>query len=305
MEINNYKTLDDFKPGNTIVVGSVKNKEIVDYDKEKQKLEKQKDELQAQKEMISSNRLSWEDAMDANGGYAYVIDVSSSNVVDLDKILKNNPNIVGVMIRTSYEWNGKSLDSEMDKYVKACVDNNCDFGFYCWPTFRNITETEKQLNNVFSNIDNVCEKYNTMPTLPLAFDIEKDEFNRDLTYRVNQQKDEATIESIEYGLEMVKENGYYPMIYSGLRCVCDSQGNALPLGKIIEENNVDSWIARYASNNTLKIGDEKLIDLKYPGKVEMYQFTGHGVINGTKDIVDISACNVNYPEMIANYNKSR
>ena len=308
--INNYTSLDDYKPGNTIVIGRVKDKDTINveeqtnYNEEKQQLEAQKAALEKQKQKISSNRLTWNDAMDQNGGFTYVIDVSGANPVDLDTILQKNPNISGVMIRTSYEWKNMEKDSQLDNYVEACVNNNCDFGFYCWPTFKNINQTEKELTNVFKQINTVCSKYNTNPTLPVAFDIEADEFNRELMDRINK-KDASTKQAIEHGINMVKENGYYPMIYSGLYCVADKNGNALPLGKIIEDNNVDSWLARYSSNNKLKIGEEKLVKLKYPGNVEMYQFTGNGVVNGTDKAVDISVTYENLPEKVANFNKSR
>ena len=241
----------------------------------------------------------WEEKL-STYGYVKGIDVSNAGQsgMDLDTVLKLNPEIDFVMVRAGYfVYRGASvgLDKKFLEFAQACHDNNKPMGIYYWPSFFNKEEAQREAKLILDALNGLKEEYGLKLEMPIGLDIELPIDGGGTVIERILKKDPDTLEAIETTINTLSESGYYVSIYIG--------HNALTtypeLIDFVKSLDLDTWIPKYDNTNPTSIGSTpKVPNVCYDGFVGIRQYSRTGVLKGYNGDVDLDVAFVNYPKIM-------
>ena len=171
--------------------------------------------------------------------------------------------------RGDIDGTGPSMDTYFPQNIQGALENGLPVGVYFYSYAQTPEEAETEARFFVS----LLEGYEI--TYPVIMDLEED-MEEDMT--------NADISEIsEAFLEIVAENGYYPMLYSyraRLDYVLDPE--------ITEKYAI--WVAQFG-------GDQPVTEYDY----YMWQYSYEGRINGIQGNVDFDVAYRNFPEILRYY----
>ena len=244
----------------------------------------------------------WSDKL-SKDGYVKGIDISNwQKSMDLNKVLKKNPEIDFVMVRAGYfveEGASEGLDGSFVNFAKVCAEANKPMGIYYWPSFFSKEEAEKETKLILDTLSGLKDECGLKLEMPIALDIELKEDGGGTVVKRILEEDPDTLEAIETTINILSEAGYYVTIYIG--------NNALKsypkLQNFVESLDVDTWIPKYASNKTTSISSEPTIpNVSYDGFTGIKQYSQTGSLKGYNGFVDLDLAFVNYPKIMREKN---
>lgn len=204
-----------------------------------------------------------------------VIDVSHhQEEIDWKKV--KEAGIEGAIIRCGFGTNKKKNDDiYFLKNVKGCIGNNIPFGVYLYSYAESVEMAESEARHVIR----LVEPYKDKLAFPIFYDLE----HEDKEKNINLGK--YAVENGKKFIEIMENNGYEVGIYSS-----HSWFNTYIKDNF---NNYPLWVARYGENDD----GNKHIKPMVPnnGKIDIWQYTEKGQVDGIKGYVDINAC---YREII-------
>lgn len=186
-----------------------------------------------------------------------IIDISEHNgTIDFKKV--KNDGIKDVIIRIGWVGNKKNhtIDKKFEEYYKKAKENDFNIGFYVYSYCKNKTSLNSGIKWVKEQIKN--KDFN----LPLFIDLEDEEIS-------SLSKANLTNQAIQFCESFDCKTGVYANLYWF--------NNKLNINQLVDYK---IWLAQYTtgSNHFFKY------------KVDLWQYTSTGKIDGIKGNVDISKC---------------
>lgn len=168
--------------------------------------------------------------------------------------------------RGDIDGTGPSMDTYFPQNIKGALDNGLNVGVYFYSYALTPEEAEIEARFFVDLLDGYEITY------PVIMDLEED-----------IEEDTDVSEIVEVFLEIVAENGYYPMLYS-YRARLD---NVLD-PEITEKYAL--WVAQFGGERP---------ETKY--NYYMWQYSYEGEINGIRGNVDFDVAYRNFPEFMRYY----
>jgi len=259
---------------------------------------------------VDTNKIisDWNDDLEEKGyvqGIDFAYDATNKNI-DLEKVLKENPQIRYVIVRSNYFFNRTrkagetdaqykkrclSYDNEIVEYAKIAKKHGVAFSIYYWPTFRGLEKTQQEIDIVMKKVKEL-EKNNCHLTLPIFMDIEApQDGGGDLCRRISRNHKE-TIDCFKYTVDYFKNNGYKLMLYTG--------NNTKDYGvhDLAQKQGVDLWVSHYGNHNNMNINDSLDKVNYYKKSPHLIRQYSEGKVNGFNGSVDLNLAYKNIPEEI-------
>ena len=192
------------------------------------------------------------------------IDVSRwQGTVDWAKVKEDG--IEFVMLGIGRYMNGKGIpDPYFETNMKGALAQGIHVGVYLYSMAVTEEEARDEADFVLDQIDGYKISY------PVAFDIE-DDVHKKLT---TKQRTDITIAF----LEVIREAGYYPMIYASENWFNESMD-------LTRLTDYDKWVARWASTVSFK-------------PISMWQYSSAGRVSGINGNVDLDYSYKDYSKLI-------
>ncbi len=159
------------------------------------------------------------------------------------------------MIRLAH---GTSKDIQFENYYAGATAQDIPVGIYCYTAATSVASGKKEAQNLLDMLDGKDLDY------PIALDLE------DNTQLTSMNKEQRTKLVIAYK-NIIENAGYEFVLYANLNWL-----NNYIDQSVLEENDVDIWIARYCSQS---------LGHRYTGggNVLMWQYSSTGQIDGILD----------------------
>ena len=173
------------------------------------------------------------------------------------------------IIRCGYRGytEGKLVEDKTFRYnIEGALNNDIDVGIYFFSQAVNTMEAKEEADFV----NDLISEYNI--TYPVVFDME--EIYNDEHRTMDLTTEERTDIALAF-CEQIESYDYTPMIYGNLRWLLENYDTE----KIMK---YDIWFAQYQKN------------LYYPYKLDMWQYTHKGKIDGVPTDVDLNLCFKDY-----------
>ena len=192
-----------------------------------------------------------------------IIDISEHNGnIDFKKVKDHG--IKGVIIRLGWIGNKQNhtLDKKLEEYIMKCKAVGLPYGFYVYSYCKSI-DTMKQgamwtLNELI--------KRNIKPSYPIFIDMEDNT-------TISCGKENLTLQAVTF-CEYIKQNSNFNVgVYANLNWF----KNYLDVNKLV---TYKIWLAQYTNANNHSANF----------KVDLWQYTSDGSVNGINTKVDINYC---------------
>ena len=178
--------------------------------------------------------------------------------------------IEGAIIRSGISTNKKKNDDEYFlKNVKGCIDNDIPFGISLY----SYAETKEQVESEARHVIRLAEPYKNGLSLPIFYELEYE--NKELNVSLGKY----AVENGKKFIEILENNGYKVGIYSSQEWI-----NNYIKDKF---NDYPLWISSYGIND----GNKNIKPIiPNDGKIDIWQYTDKGVVDGINGYVKINAC---------------
>ena len=178
--------------------------------------------------------------------------------------------IEGAIIRSGISTNKKKNDDEYFlKNVKGCIDNDIPFGISLYSYAEKIEQVESEARHVIR----LAEPYKNGLSLPIFYELEYE--NKELNVSLGKY----AVENGKKFIEILENNGYKVGIYSSQEWI-----NNYIKDKF---NDYPLWISSYGIND----GNKNIKPIiPNDGKIDIWQYTDKGVVDGINGYVKINAC---------------
>ena len=178
--------------------------------------------------------------------------------------------IEGAIIRSGISTNKKKNDDEYFlKNVKGCIDNDIPFGISLYSYDEKIEQVECEARHVIR----LAEPYKNGLSLPIFYELEYE--NKELNVSLRKY----AVENGKKFIEILENNGYKVGIYSSQEWI-----NNYIKDKF---NDYPLWISSYGIND----GNKNIKPIiPNDGKIDIWQYTDKGVVDGINGYVKINAC---------------
>lgn len=197
----------------------------------------------------------------------YGIDVSHhEGTIDWQRAKVNGPDFCFVRVGYANGDGTITMDREFENNMNGLADTCIDTGLYLYSYIR----TEAAAAEAAGTFLTIAQAYDL--TMPLVFDLEDVGVYGPLGV-------ELTTSIAQVFLGMVRDAGYYPMLYSNTNFA----NNYVDMSQL---SQFDFWVADYRA----WIG--------YTGDYGIWQYTDQGVIDGIGDRVDLNIAYRDYPSII-------
>ncbi|MBU3181837.1 Ig-like domain-containing protein [Clostridium psychrophilum] len=209
--------------------------------------------------------------VDGNKTVTCLVTVTNANIKGIDVSqwqktinwgLVKSDGVKFAMIRSSY---GNSIDPMYETNYKAAKSNGIAVGAYHYSYATTVTQATKEANFFISQLKGKQFDY------PVTVDVEDPS---------QESVDQETLTNISLTyLNLLKQAGYYPMIYTSKYWFTSVLDDTLL-------TSYDHWVAQYANSNT------------YTGTVRMWQYSSTGTVKGITTSVDMDTSLVDYAPQI-------
>ena len=268
------------------------------------------DNIDAKSDIPVKSISDWNEQI-ARNGHVYGIDISKhQDTMDLNKVLQANPNIRFVYNRIgNCLANNPSVDANFTKNIEILRANNVVAGYYYFPSARNVSEANTETNKIIQYL-RYLESLGYYTFMPIALDIEDiADCKRILNDLKEHGKNSDAYKAIMETIRLLKEAGYYVMLYTGDACVKDY------LRPFKTEDGgifgIDTWIARYGKySSNSKFGEKihfskstNIDNLKMPEYATnfgIHQVSDNAFLKGYSKNLDLDMAFRNYPQIIYN-----
>jgi GH25 family lysozyme M1 (1,4-beta-N-acetylmuramidase) len=201
------------------------------------------------------------------------IDISRyQGEVDFEKLKSEGIDFVILRVGIS---GGK--DTKFEEYYEAASTAGLDIGCYFYTYSLTSAEAKADAEEVLEYIQGKSFTY------PVFFDFEYPEL---LSY----DRIEENTEMIDTFCKYIKRGGYYPGVYTSTS-IYDDFMDSSSLG-----NKWDFWIAHYIDGTSAYE--------YYNHSFSMWQYSSTGTVEGISNDVDLDVSYVNYPEIIAEFQRT-
>ncbi len=142
------------------------------------------------------------------------LDISEFQL-DITDVKKLVSNCDGVMVRVGFTGYGSmspTLDQRFDRFMEALIKEDIPVGVYYFTLGYNESIIDKEINFLFSQLKRYEDRGYRFK-LPIAVDCEAQQNCIPWTNLTAERRSEL----MDYWCKKVKEAGYYPIIYAGVR----------------------------------------------------------------------------------------
>lgn len=165
-----------------------------------------------------------------------------------------------------YSQGSLATDTKFTTYAKDAIAAGIPLGIYFWTEAVNVDEAVQEAQYVVKTI----ETYRSSIKMPVVIDWELNANSR----HAGLSKETNTAICTAF-CDIIKQNGYTPMIYTGI-----NELNKQMDGQKLSQK-YEIWIARY--NNTVNNST-----LKFDGNYCMWQYSSKGSVDGISGNVDMN-----------------
>jgi len=199
-----------------------------------------------------------------------IIDVSYyQGDIDWKKVKEYG--IEGAIIRCGFGSNLKKHDDKCFlKNVKGCIENNIPFGIYLISYADSVEKAESEARHVIR----LVEPYKDKLAFPIFYDLEIEDEKKNINLGP------YAVQSGKKFIEIMENNGYEVGIYA----------NQKWFDNYIKDNfnNYPLWVARYGYPDDGNKHKKPIVPSN--GKIDIWQYTKNGTVEGINGDVDINAC---------------
>lgn len=173
---------------------------------------------------------------------------------------------------------GTGKDDNFDMYYSQATEAGLDVGCYLYSYATTVEEAKVEAETLLRTIKGKTFSY------PVFYDFEDAQL---LSY----DRIETNTGMINAFCQIIKQNGYYPGVYTSSSIHKDFMDNT------VIDAKWDMWIANYGDYS----GDSDYY--KFSNSFSMWQYTDKGKVTGVFTDVDVNLCFVDYPEIIEEFKK--
>ena len=189
-----------------------------------------------------------------------IIDISENNgTINFSKVKESG--IEGIIIRIGWIGNKRNhtLDKYFEEYYRLAKENGFKIGFYVYSYCESVATLRQGVEWLLEKIENKSFE------LPVFLDLEDEQISK-------LEKENLTEQAVQFCKIIEGSNlkaGVYASKYWFL--------NKLDINQLL---NYKIWLAEWTENETNSLGY----------KVDLWQYTNKGKVNGIKTNVDINKC---------------
>ena len=189
-----------------------------------------------------------------------IIDISENNgTINFSKVKESG--IEGIIIRIGWIGNKRNhtLDKYFEEYYRLAKENGFKIGFYVYSYCESVATLRQGVEWLLEKIENKSFE------LPVFLDLEDKQIS-------NLDKENLTEQALQF-CKIIEGSGYKSGVYASKYWFL----NKLDINQLL---NYKIWLAEWTENETNSLGY----------KVDLWQYTSKGKVNGIKTNVDINKC---------------
>ena len=215
--------------------------------------------LEPLRDYLQKNNHDWSDVSNALLG----IDVSKwQGDINWYQVASSGVKFVFVRVGFRGYADGTIMKDEyFDTNMQGAINSGIPVGVYFASKARNIKEAQEEVQWLLEQI----KPYSSSITWPVVLDVEI----QDETDRVSNLDIETRTQNVLTALEMIKDAGYTPMLYTNPKLL-------IPRLDYTKFESYSKWIAEYQNQP------------HYPYAFQIWQASEEGQINGIEGAVDIN-----------------
>lgn len=189
-----------------------------------------------------------------------IIDISEHNgTINFSKVKESE--IEGIIIRIGWIGNKRNhtLDKYFEEYYRLAKENGFKIGFYVYSYCESVATLRQGVEWLLEKIENKSFE------LPIFLDLEDEQISK-------LDKENLTEQAVQF-CKIIEGSGYKSGVYASKYWFL----NKLDINQLL---NYKIWLAEWTENENNSLGY----------KVDLWQYTSEGEVNGIKTNVDINKC---------------